>query len=226
MRKVFFMVFGLLVFSSLSGQEVKPEGKWSASLTGAFIPLPEFNFGVQPGLEYRFTNRLSLLTEITIRIGNSADKDAEAINKKYFRIQPEVRYNFYSKKRNRNDYAGLRMSWATRKFDDINRGFYATSRSGDDGFYYDQAKITSPVITSSLQVGTVFPAGTKVSVDMFLGLGVRFITTDYTDVVNAFAGVRTRPADGRPVFYASYSYEDQLTWFHMNAGIRGIYHFR
>jgi hypothetical protein len=225
MRKSFFIFILLFVSYSIAAQKAKTENKWTASLTGAIIPLPEFNAGIQPGINYQFSDRLSLLTEITIRVGNKADKDSEAVNKKYFRIQPELRYNFFNKKRKRNDYAGLRLSYAVRKFADINKGFYAIKRPGDDGFFYDKANINSPVITSSIQFGTMFSAGKKLSIDLFTGIGARFIKTAYTDVVNPIKGMRSRPADG-PVFYASYSYDGNLTMFYLNAGLRLMYHFR
>jgi len=225
MRKFVFFLFKLLFSAALFAQGTKQDSKWAASLTGAFIPLPEFNAGIQPGLVYRFNDRFSLLTEVTIRVGNKADKDSEAVDKKYFRIQPELRYRISALKSKNNIYAGFRCSYSIRRFADVNNGFYSINDPrGDDGYYYDRARISSPVFTTSLQAGTILSAGKKLSIDIFAGIGARFIKTTYTDVLNPVKGLRAKPADG-PVFYASYSYNGSLTWFHLNAGLRLLYHF-
>jgi hypothetical protein len=225
MRKPGFILFILFFPAPLLAQQSKQESKWAASITGAFIPLPGFNAGIQPGLVYRFNDRFSLLTEITIRVGNKADRDSEAVDKKYFRIQPELRYRISALKSKNNVYAGFRCSYSIRQFADVNNGFYSINDPrGDDGYYYDKARISSPVLTTSLQAGTIFSAGKKLSIDLFTGIGARFIQTTYTDVLNPVKGVRSKPADG-PVFYASYSYNGSLTWFHLDAGVRLIYHF-
>lgn len=223
MRKLFSIGFLLLMHSSLKAQ--KPAGQWFATLTGAFVPLPEFNVGIQPGLGYRLSDRFSILTEVTIRLGNKADKDSEAVGKQFFRVQPELRYHLSGKKRKQDTYAGFRCSYSIRKFADMNKGFYATEFPGDEGFYYDYAKISSPVITTSLQFGSLFPAGKKISIDIFAGVGARFIKTEYSDIINPVAGIRPHAPDG-PAFYASYSYQDNITWLHLNGGLRFVYHFR
>ena len=225
MRKLAFILFIPIASSSLQAQKIKQDDKWAASLTGAIIPLPEFNAGIQPGIQYKLSDRFSLSTEITIRVGNKADKDSEAVDKKYFRIQPELRYHFPFKKRKNNMYAGLRLSYAIRKFADVNKGFYSTqSPGGEEGYYYDKAKINSPVFTSSVQLGTIVSSQKKLSADVFMGIGARFITTKYTDIVNPVSGIRIRPTDG-PQFYASYSVNGSVTWLHVNAGLRLVYHF-
>lgn len=220
-----FLVVILLIFStSILAQKAEEEKKWSASITGAIIPLPEINVGIQPGLAYQFNDRYALSTEVTIRLGNKDDKNLEAINKQYFRVQPELRYYLKSKKRKRKDYTGLRLSYASRKFEDITKGFYANKFPGNNGIFYDRAKINSPVFTTSIQYGTDLPINKNFSFDFFLGMGIRSIRTTYTDVINPIPGVRSRPADG-PSLYASYSYNGKVLWFHFNSGFRFKWHF-
>ena len=220
-------IISILVFSSLSaqkkGQSIAGQ-KWSASFTGAFISLPQFNMGIQPGVEYRFNERFSLLTETTIRIGRKTDPDSNTINKQYFRVQPELRYFSKKKRQGRENYTGLRLSWANRRFENKN-GLYLFNHQTDSGYRYDRAKINSPVVTVSLQAGTVFRLGNSMGLDFFMGMGARFINTDYTDVVNPVKTSRVRAPDG-PHFDASYDAEGNVTWFHFNTGFRFIYHFR
>lgn len=225
MRKFFFLAVSILVVDGAAGQEDPASRSWAASITGAILPLPEINIGIQPGLYYRFSERFSLITEMTIRTGKKADKDSEAVDKQYFRVQPEIRYHFKTKKSKRDMYTGLRLSYAIRKFADINSGFYATEKpGGDKGFYYDKAKISSPVFTSSVQTGVLLTGKKKFSADIFAGIGARFIKTRYTDQVNPAPGTRSRPS-GTPVFYASYDYNGSAVWLQVNAGFRLLYHF-
>ncbi len=224
MRVILFFIL-ISVSISTFAQDKSKENPWVASLTGAILPLPEFNVGIQPGIMYKFNDRISLLTEITLRVGNKADADSEAVDKKYLRIQPELRYNLRSKKRIRNDYLGFRFSYASRSFSDVNGGFYATQNPGDEGFFYDRAKINSPVVTSSIQYGTILSSSKRFSIDVFIGLGLRFVNTEYTDVSNPIRGTRTRSVDG-PTFYASYSYNGSLIWFHVNGGLRLFWNIR
>ena len=224
MRKLFFILFTLFVTSTLIGQKAEPDGKWSVTLTGAFIPVPGGNFGIQPGVEYRFNERLSLLTEVTIRVGNKNVPDSQALNKKYFKIKPQLRYNFSKMKDGSKYYIGLQGSYSIRKFSIARYGFYYDKLPGDSVYFFDVAKVNSPVTTISIQFGTIISPEKKLSVDIFVGIGGRFINTEYTDIEKLRKGIRSRPADG-PAFAASYSYFGHVTWLHLNAGLRFIYHF-
>jgi hypothetical protein len=120
-------------------------------------------------------------------------------------------------------YTGLRVSYSLRKFTDEN-GFYSISNKGDEGFFYDKADINSPVFTSSIQFGTLFSAGRKISIDVFAGTGARIINTAFANVINPISGIRVKE-DG-PSINASYSYEGSLIRLQLNAGFRLIYHFK
>lgn len=219
MRKWLFLAGIVLAAVRLSAQPGKTGNRWAASLTGAILPMPAVNIGLQPGLLYRFSDQFSLLTEITLRLGKRADKDSEAVDKHYFRIQQEYRFHFGKKKGGRY-YAGLRLAYSARRFADVTSGFYSSESPGSDkGFYYDKAKISSPVFSSSLQAGLLLKRKKRWTADLFGGIGARFVNTTYSDLVNAAPGIRARPSD-KPVFYASYAYNGSAVWLHMNAGVR------
>jgi hypothetical protein len=222
MRKLFFISL-ILLSSSLFAQEKEPKSKWFASLTGAVIPFPDWDVGIQPGIGCKLADRFTLLTEVTIRVGNKNSPRSEAFNKKYFRVQPELRYYLKTKKKERNMYAGFRISYSLRKFTDEN-GFYSINNSTDEGFFYDKADVNSPVFTSSLQVGSLFSAGKKISIDVSAGTGARFINTAFANVVNPISGVRVK--DDGPTINASYSYKGSLIRLQLNAGLGLIYHFK
>jgi len=225
MRKLICNLLLFFITSSARAQRIFPEGNWGASLTGAMVPLPTFTLGIQPGLLYKVSDRVSLLTELTIPVIKNIGDNSGTTNQRYFRIQPEFRYHFPFRKRKNNIYMGLRLSYAIRKLEDVDGGFYSDVTPGlVEGFYFDKAKINSPIMTSSLQVGSIANGTKTISLDFFWGVGARFINTKYTDVVNPVNGFRNRPADG-PVFYPSYSYNKAVTWLHINAGFRLVYHF-
>lgn len=223
MRKLLFILFILFSSSLLFAQQVELKRKWAVSLTGAFVPLPYLNFGLQPGIEYRFSERVSLLTDFTFRIGNKNSNDSDFLNKKYFRVKPELRYWIPGKTNRREYYLALQGSYSFRKFDD-NGSFFYDGLGGDSVYYFERASVNSPVTTISLQVGSDTWHKKRVSVDFFMGFGIRFVNTQYSDVVNPQSLPRIRAKEW-------YGYTNGLqqaghsSFFHFNTGIRISYHF-
>ncbi len=221
MRNFSFILF-LLFSSSLQAQDSVSQKGWAATLAPALIPISQPGLGIQPGIEYRFNDRYSLLAEFTIPVNGKNSKDSSELDKKYFRIKSELRYSFLSKRKTSHQYAGLQLSHASRHF--INRnGFYYDKHPADSVYYYDNASIKSPVTTVTLQFGSIFTRG-RFALDVFLGVGARFINTDITDIVNPVRGVIIRGTD-RPNFTASYSFAGGITMLQVNAGIRAMWHF-
>jgi hypothetical protein len=221
MRKFVFILF-LLYSSSLLAQDSTSQKGWAVTLTAGLIPISQPGLGIQPGVEYRFNERYSLLAEITIPVNGKNSKDSSELNKQYLRVKSELRYRFVSSRRNSYLYTGLQASVASRKF--INRNsFYFDKPKVDSVYYYDQASINSPVTTVALQFGSIFISG-RFAVDVFLGLGARFINTKIYDIVFPVRGVIIDGADG-PHFTASYSYLGNVTMFQLNGGIRLMWHF-
>ena len=202
MGKLICSLFLFFIVSSAGGQRIFPEGNWGVTLAGAMVPLPTFTLGVQPGILYKVSERVSLLTELTIPVVKNIGDNSGTTNQKYFRIQPEFRYHFPYKKRKNNIYMGLRLSYAIRKLENVDGGFYSDKTAGaGEGYSFDKAQINSPIMTSSLQVGSIASGTKKMSIDFFLGIGARFINTEYTDVVNPVIDFRNRPADGFRLVY-------------------------
>ena len=223
MRKpVFFTFLFLFLYSSLKAQSEKKQGGWAVTLTGALIPISQPGLGIQPGVEYRFNDRYSLLTEITIPVNGKNSKDSSELDKKYFRIKSEMRYSFFSKNKSSHLYAGLQVSRASRQFINQN-SFYYDDRNTDSGYYYSKAAINSPVSTLSLQFGTIIAKG-RFAVDLFTGIGARFIHTAITDVKDPVRTVIAKAAEG-PSFTASYSYAGNVTLLHLTGGVRLMWHF-
>jgi hypothetical protein len=224
MRKAFlFIFFGVFVSFLLNAQKATQENKWAVSLSGALIPLPVQDFGIQPGVAYKINNRLSVLTELTFRVGKKDNPDSEALDKRYFRIRSGLRYNLSGKRKILNPYIGLQCSYAFRKFTDVKYGFYYDDLPGDSVYFYDKAEINSPVATLSFQWGALLYLGEKFSLDLFTGAGLRFINTTYSNVENPVKGFREIPRD--EIFITAYKYSGSVVRPHLEAGVRLIYHF-
>lgn len=198
--------------------------KWAGTFTGALIPLPEVNIGIQPGIQYRISKKLLLLNEFTFRVGRKNAPDSSAFDKQYFRIQPEFRYFLNSKKRSIEPYLGIRLSYAFRKYFNIKGGHYLDKSSDDSATYYNSAIINSPVKTASLQFGLIFFVNRKFSADVFLGGGVRFIHSTFSEIKKPVRDRVGRPRDGLH-FTSPFNCNYPVTLFQINAGARIIYHF-
>jgi hypothetical protein len=223
MRKTVYTTFLLLfIYSSLTAQSEKKQGGWAATLTAGLIPISQPGLGIQPGFEYRFNDRYSLLAEVTIPVNGKNSKDSSELDKKYFRVQSEIRYSLLSKNKGSHMYAGLRASRSSRKFINQN-SFYFDDKASDSGYYYSRASLNSPVTTFSVQFGTII-SKKKLAVDVFAGIGARFINTDISAIKDPVRSKITKAASG-PSFTASYSYAGSVTMLHLNGGIRLIWHF-
>lgn len=225
MKRIIFLLFPILLFHfSLTAQSDNVQKGWAAVFSAALIPISQPGLGLQPGIEYRFNNRYSLLTDIVIPVNKKDSKDSSELNKKYFRVKSELRYHFLNRKSKSSRYAGLQIARASRSFIN-NNSFYYDEQGSDSGYYYSSASVNSPVTTVSLQFGSIFSIKNKrLVLDLFAGIGARFINTSITDIKDPVRAKIAKPSDG-PSFTASYSYSGNVTMLHLNGGIRLMWHF-
>jgi len=220
MRK-FVLLTGLLFSSVLLKAQ---ESKWAVSFSPAIVQSPGIHYGFQPGVEYRFNDRLSLLTEFAFTMQH---KDPSFSHNKFFRVKPELRYALQEKKRGLNCYAGLQASYSFRKWDDISGGCYFNEKMWPDSTTsYDRAAINSSILSFSIQFGTPFSFSEHFSMDVFMGLGMRMIFTHYSNVENAVKNPYTRPTciifpHPDPAWYVN----GTVKRLHSNLGIRFFYRF-
>lgn len=220
MRKL-SIIFFLFFSATLHAQKENDQKGFAVTLAGALIPISQPGLGIQPGVEYRFNDRFSLLAEIAIPVNKKNSKDSSELNKQYIRFKSEIRYSLLSKSKKNHLYAGFQVSTSRRRFINQN-GFIYDSQGADSVTYYDKASINSPVTTVSLQFGSIITKG-RFAVDVFAGIGARFIHTTISDVEIPVRGVILR-ADGLRLT-ASYSYAGNATMFLLNGGIRLMWHF-
>jgi hypothetical protein len=220
MRKVIFPL--CLFFCLLSKAQ---ESKWSVSFTPAVFMSSGFKYAFQPGIEYNFTDRLSLLTEVAFTTGRS--KDLSYSNSKFFRIKPELRYYSPQSKHGLRSYIGIQLSYVYRRWENVSGGCYFDKKTYADSVTgYDKATINSPVLTSSIQTGTPFSFGDHFGMDIFMGMGVRMIFTRYSNVENATKDDYLLPkCKIIPAPDPAWSVNGTVKRFHCNFGLRFLYRF-
>jgi hypothetical protein len=224
MRRLAIILF-CVCYTLVSHSQDLP-ARWTATFTPALIPLPSGGqFGLQPGVEFMISEKLGLLLEFTFQTGKSQHADSAALNKKYFRIKPEIRYYLSNEQEKLTKYAGLQLSYSFRGFKNEKQGFYNDDPyHPDQSFYFEEAYINTPITTVSFQFGVIFSDGKKFGADVFAGFGRRFVNTSFRDVVNLTPGPRFSPP---PWFNAEASYQ-RIGWeseLHLNAGVRFLYRF-
>jgi hypothetical protein len=212
----------LLIFSLFAGAQ---EYKYSISLSPALLQTPTLNIGLQPGFEYHFNDRLSLLTELCVAIGNN--KDLAVSNSHYFRVKPELRY-LLPLRRSVQTYVGVQLSYAIRNWDDANGGCYFSNEPYPDStISYTKAHISSPIFTSTIQFGKLISLGDHFNLDAFVGMGARVIFTDYSRVENITYSKEPvwRTCIRLPTPDPAYWVNKTLARFQLNAGFRLLYQF-
>jgi hypothetical protein len=221
MRKLTLSFLPLTFSILLHAQKDLKDAKWAISFSLAYVPLPgNGQLGVQPGVSYQPNKHLSLLTEIAFPIGKNNESDPSFMDKRYIRIKPEIRF-LLSNTNEFKDYIGLQVSYTARSFASA-YGFYYSDLPGDSVISYDHASINSPIITTSVQVGSLVVITKSIMLEGFFGVGIRSVNTEYTEVVNPHVSPRERSWWTVPSYY----YPGNRILFHANFGIRILYFFR
>jgi hypothetical protein len=201
------------------------ESKWAISFTPTIVLNSSPHYAVQTGIQYYINERLSILSEVTFP--TSKNKDLSYKNSKYFRIKPELRYDFPESKWGLHTYAAFQLSYSYRKWDDQNGGYYFDKKLySDSSVSYSSASVKSPIITSSIQIGQIFSLSNHFFMDIFMGLGARSIFTNYSDVQNPskqpyFNIPRCKPPAPDPAYWVN----GTVIRFHSNLGFRILYRF-
>lgn len=194
------------------------------SFSPAFVQSPGLHFAIQPGIEYKFNDRWSLLTEIAVPIGKNYSLNYSY--SKYFRIKPELRYYLSKPEKKIRPYVGFQVSYTFRNWQSHGGSFLEKGVYPNNVIGYDIANIKSPIITLSLELGARIKLTRHLDMDVFIGLGSRTVFTNYFDVQNAINYPYTSPVC--TVFHApnaAYLVNGTVNRLNLNFGIRFIYRF-
>ena len=221
MRKYIFL-FPLLI----SGLTIQAQDhKWAVSFTPAVVSTTSIHYGLQLGAGYKINSRMSLLTEFTVITRRGGD--SSAIESRYFRIKPEWRYFLSERKSTWRSYAGIQLSYTFRKWKDLDGGSYFEGKFlNDSAVLFSRADLNSPVMSSSAQLGTLINISDRFCLDLFLGVGIRVINTDYSQIENTSKVLAQIPKC--KILIApdpAYWVNGTVSRVHFNAGIRFLFRF-
>lgn len=220
MKKLLMLSAVLFCF----GQTFAQSSNWGVSFTPAIVHTTSYYAGLQLGGEYRFSNRLGLLTEFTVAI--KREPDASYPEQRFFRFKPELRYFLSGNKTQAGPYAGLQLSYSFRSWKRIDGSYFENKIYEDSAITFQSAFIRSPVISSSAQLGVIAELGDHFCLDFFLGIGARAIHTSYSDVQNT-GKVYSLPPKCRIMISPDPAWwvNGTITRVHFNTGIRFLYRF-
>jgi hypothetical protein len=198
--------------------------KWAVTFTPCYIlssPVPLY--GIQPGAEYRINSRFSLLTEITFTV--EKQKESKYSNSEYWRVKPELRYHFLNQSSLRGNYVGFQFSYTHRRWDNLSSNVYYHKTEYEDSCTgYKSATISSPIFTASIQTGYLVAISDRFTLDIFYGIGLRKIFTDYSNVENALKQDNYFRTCSPIHVVAAYRYDHTISRFHLNGGLRLIFY--
>jgi hypothetical protein len=193
MHKIFFFIPGLLLSSFLLPAQEKFVVKkaLSFSLTGSLLKTPEIVPGIQPGFQYRLSERWAFLGEMGVRLDKA--EDSSYSKSRYFKLSAEAKYFLGKRRKYINKYLSFMAMYAKRNWKDLNTGVYE-KRNDSLSYRYSSASVKSPLFVACAKFGTEFRMGNKMMFECFAGLGARIIATRY-DAVNVQSYPRTYPKD-------------------------------
>lgn len=223
-RKTIILFFAVLFVFHAGGQRIVPDPRWTAGLSFGILPLPGSGLGIQPSLEYYFTERWSLLTDITLQTEKKNNADSMALDKKYFRVRPELRYIVSPPEKIAKFYVGLQGGFASRSFTTMKNGYYFDKPESDSAWIFDKGRVNSPINTFSFQMGLLISNKSRLSMDMYFGAGARFINTSFSGLENLRYDIRRLGLFSFGIKRA-YNQIGKITHSHYVAGIRLIWRF-
>jgi hypothetical protein len=207
----------LIIFLSaiICGQ--KSFGQDSASRFSVVVSPALFapvSVAVQGGIQYRVSNRFSLLTEVALPIFYPKSTDYEEI--KYWRTGIEIKYR-HAKLKPSKGYLSLQTNYLYRKL--IDRDESIVHRKHGE-FIYEGATIKSPVLSTAFKIGFEVPSGKHFFADAFIGMGARMIFNQYSSKIFRLTAIQ--PSKGSLDFLPEegWRFDYTLTRFHLTAGLR------
>jgi Protein of unknown function (DUF3575) len=180
MRGTLILTFLLLYFScfTLIAQEFNPKERFTVVASPAIVHVTHLNLALQPGIQFRFSERLALLSEVAFRI--PLNKDTQYTNVKYYRIRSELKFFFDTKREHANNFLALELTYASRSFNSTNDHYFIDQF--DNTYNYKKAFVRSPIYIVAVKIGQQRRIGKRTFMDVSGGFGFRNIRTTYSQV--------------------------------------------
>jgi hypothetical protein len=198
-------------------QKKQPATIVSATFSLPVIPGPNFDIGIQPGIQLNFPwQSVAWVTELAIKVAHPDKPDVQ--DHKYFRVKSELKYFTAEKPRKSPFFVAFEVAYARRSFTNLDGGYYFTSpKNKETAFYYDAAKIRSPIFTAAFKAGWDIFLSHRLRLDMSSGLGFRHINTSFSDLVNLR---EDNFESGFRLFTPAYRFKGSLSRLHFTTCVR------
>lgn len=185
------------------------------SLTVSPALFTPVSVAVQGGIQYRFSKRLSLLTEFAYPTFYP-DNEYEKIT--YWRSSIEVKLHTTNTK-TKGRYYSIQGSYLYRTLLEENG---STVHQRDGEYRFDAATIQSPVVALALKAGMELRTNKgRAFADVFLGAGARRIFNNYTAQNLRLTSIdQTNDKLAWLIPDEGWRFGYQLTRFHFTAGVR------
>jgi hypothetical protein len=168
---------------------------------------------VQGGVQYRLSKKWSLLAEAAFPTFHPKNTAYDEIT--YWRAGIEIKRRVGTINSTKT-YLSLQNNYLFRKLVDKQQALYYTKTQT---FSYQNAVIQTPVLSSALKLGVELPAGKRTLVDGFIGMGLRFVFTDYEAEKTFLTSTEPRKQDFFK-FEDAWLFNYTLTRLHITAGLR------
>lgn len=219
-RKLFLGVVFLAssAFGTAQSDSSQIYKKWAVSISLGNTPIPPTALSIQPGIEYFFTPRISLFTEISLQTGKKRNADSAALNKRFLKYKAEIRYLLVQEFKPITPYLAFQFAIARRNFEIGKPGFYYEKKE-DSVYRFDKVMVESPYTTVTAQIGSNIRLYKGFFLDISIGAGLRLVNTSYFSAVNL---QKDREPDG--LFYirplTSYRYNGRVAKPQFNLWMR------
>jgi len=190
--------------------------------------VDEFSFPtIQSGIEFGISKKISWYNEggIKYREGYYSMPDTNLIATAGFKLRSEIRY--YKATIRNGKYVGINGFYTKDSHHSI-ASYYYSGDSSDERI--DNFTVKKIVTGLNLVIGTIYPAGKKISVEIYSGVGIRFISILQNN--KEFDLQRDTVYRGSPCFtIADVAYRKDITGGssiapNFSFGMRFSYHFR
>lgn len=222
-RKLFLGVVFLAssAFGAAQSDSSQVYKKWTLSISLGNTPIPPMSLSIQPGIEYFFTPRVSLFTEISLQTGKNRIADSAALNKRFLKYKAEIRYLLVKELKPVTPYFAFQLATARRNFEIGKPGLYYEKKE-DSVYRFDKVMVKSPYTTVTAQIGSNIRLYKELFMDISIGAGLRLVNTSYFSAINL---QKDREPDG--LFYikplSSYRYNGRVAKPQLNLWMRLFY---
>jgi hypothetical protein len=221
MRTALSLLFCLCFIHETFAQNQSDAIDQKYAITMSAIIFP-YKAGIQPGVQVRLGKRFGLMSDLGVTFSGRGNNQYGKMH--FFKLASELKY--YPGHSVNGRYFSLQAGYMHREFQANDSGWY-WRKDSSNASGYTSARINSPLLFTAVKLGREMKIGERFLLDVFLGIGARYIRTNY-DAKNVYT--MGRFADKRDTIFdwAGYSWEHEgnQVKFHATAGLRIGYYFR